>query len=309
MTQQRRKLWVGIGTCVLLGGTGAAGAESAPQRPTTEASEALLLASAGGEGGGEGGEGGGGAMSVFSGGEGGEGGEGGGEGGEGGGEGGEGSSSSPAATESAGVYYSQLAFMLGHMRVARELYEAGDGDTGARHLGHPAGEHLPALEAALAARGLDTVTTGVRELAERAGDGGDWSAVADAHARAEQAIREAMHDVDEAKRGDAAFLARVLMAIAYKARNEYDAAVQDGRIVAAHEYHDAHGFLQVGRELLDRHAETFRAADPDAYAEMVDRFEALGAAWPSLQPPDEAAVAVTELYGLVSAFEFVANRY
>jgi hypothetical protein len=33
------------------------------------------------------------------------------------------------------------------------------------------------------------------------------------------------------------------------------------------------------------------------------------AAWPSVQPPREPALSVSELYGRVSAFEFVANRY
>ena len=345
MGQQRRKLWVGIGTCVLLGSTGVAADSSAPAEPATEASESLLLASAGGEGdesgsaGGEGGEGGeasaaggeaggeggeGGEASTAGGEAGGEGGEGGGEGGgamsvfgggegggEAGGEGGEGGegASAPSATESVGVYYSQLAFMLGHMQVGRELYEAGDADAGATHLGHPAAEHLPALEGALDARGLGDVGARIRELAGRAGEGGDWSAVGAAYERAEQAVRRAMTDVDAGKRGDVEFLVRVLTAITYKARAEYEAALRDGRFVAVHEYQDGRGFLQVGRSLLERHADTFRAADADAYEEMVDRFEAIMAAWPSVKPPAEPTYSVSELYGLVSSFEFVTARF
>ncbi len=58
MSHHRKKLWVGIGTCMLLGSAGTQ-ADDAPA-PETHASTSMLVASAGGEGGeaGHGGEGG-----------------------------------------------------------------------------------------------------------------------------------------------------------------------------------------------------------------------------------------------------------
>jgi hypothetical protein len=199
--------------------------------------------------------------------------------------------------------------MLGHMSVGRELYEAGAGEVGQAHLGNPVGEHLPKVETALQQRGLGKVAARLRHLAETAGAHTQWSGVAGAWNEAEAAVRSAMADVDDAHMRDPAFLAKVLTAIVYQSRHEYEEAIEDGRFTKAHEYHDSRGFMQVGRELLDKHAETFRSASADDYEALVQRYEAIMEAWPTLQPPASPALSVPELYARGSRFEFVVNRF
>jgi hypothetical protein len=176
-------------------------------------------------------------------------------------------------------------------------------------MGHPVAEHLPKVEAALGARGFDDVDDALKELARTAGNAETWSDVADAYAAAEESIRSAMADVDDEYLQDPAFLARVLTAVIQQSRHEYEEALNEGRFVNAQEYHDSRGFMQVGRALLEERAEVFRAADADAYAELVERFEAVMEAWPSVQAPQSPALTVSEVYGRASAFEFAASRY
>ncbi|MDZ7747737.1 MAG: hypothetical protein U5K43_01995 [Halofilum sp. (in: g-proteobacteria)] len=247
-------------------------------------------------------------MSVFGGGgegAGGEGGEGGGEGGEGG----EAGSYGPSATESPGVYYTQLALMLGHMEVGRALYEAGQPAIGSTHLGHPAAEHLPAVRAALAERGMDETCARIEQLAREATGNADWSAVQSTFEATQEAIRAAMDDVPAGQRRDPSFVSKVLTAMLHQARHEYQEAIDDGEFVADHEYHDSWGFVQVGRRLLDDNADAFRAADADAYAELREHYERVMAAWPTATVPSRPALSVPALYGRISAFEFAAGKF
>lgn len=338
MGDQNVKLWVGIGACVLAGSTATAAAETAaPGIPVTHAAPTLIASASehggeGGEGGeassgGEGGEGGeassGGDSGEASGGEGGEAASGG-EGGEGGGgvgpmsvfggggeggEGGEGGSYGPSATESPGVFYTHLALMLGHMEVGHALYEAGEPGAGSTHLGHPAAEHLPAIREALAQRSLDGTRERIQALAETAGGGADWEAVEPAFGAAREAIRTAMDNVAAERRRDAAFLAKVLTALLHHARHEYEEAVEGDTFVEAHEYHDSYGFVQVGRGILADNAAVFEGADADAYANLVEQYEGVMAAWPTATIPAKPAMSVSRLYGRISAFELAAGRF
>jgi hypothetical protein len=176
-------------------------------------------------------------------------------------------------------------------------------------MGHPVAEHLPEVAEALEQRGFDDVDDALKELARMAGSAETWSEVADAYAAAEQSIRSAMADVDDEYLQDPGFLTRVLTAVIHQSRHEYDEAVNEGEFVNAQEYHDSRGFMQIGRTLLEERAEVFREADADAYAELVERFEAVMEAWPSVQPPESPVLTVSEVYGRASAFEFAASRY
>lgn len=363
MSDQRRKLWVGVGAFVLLGGPGVEATAGQIEPPRTASSPSVLLASAhaheggereggeggeahhhddggeahgGGEGGemhhqadgggeahagGEGGEGG----EAYLGGEGGEGGEAylGGEGGEGGegatgplrvfagGEGGEGGEGAtiPSASESAGVYYSELAFMLGHLRTARALYEHGRPDLGRAHLAHPVAENLPALRHALRERGLEAVGERLRALAGAAHAGASWAAIADEYDAAWRAIERAMNDVAEARRTSPEFLADVLSVLLRKASHEYGEAIEDGRLVHAHAYRDSWGLARIGQRLLEHKAAVFRHADPATYRRLVEQHEAIMAAWPTIAPPDEPPLSVSQLYGRIAAFEFTASEF
>ena len=122
-------------------------------------------------------------------------------------------------------------------------------------------------------------------------------------------IRAAMDDVEPGVRGDASFLAKVLVALLAQARLEYDEALDGGAFVADHEYHDSWGFVQIGRDLLDRHADTFRGVDADAYEQLLADYEAVMEAWPQPTVPEAPPLSVSELFGRVSTFEFTASQF
>jgi len=162
---------------------------------------------------------------------------------------------------------------------------------------------------ALAQRGFGEVIERVEDLARRAGEADDWSDIAQTYDRTRSAILDAMADVDASQRNDPEFVARVLLAILYQSRHEYEEAIEDGRFVHAHEYQDARGFMQTGRDLLRWKERVLRQADGAAYEEVVARFEAAMEAWPTPQPPATPVLSISELYGRVSAVEFALSRY
>jgi len=316
MSDQRTKLWIGVGAFMVLGTPPAMATDGVPAAPRTHASSYLLAsADTGGEGGeaaeseatragadagmegGEGGEGAFSPMGVFDSGAGGE-----------GGEAGEGSGG-PDAARSPGVYYTDLALALGHLRVARDLYRAGQGDVAAMHLAHPAAEILPQLEEALEQRGLEDVAERIRDLARIAGTRPSWSDVESDYERTRDAIAHAMSDVDASRRHDPTFISRALTALLLQARHEYGDSIDDGHFEHGHEYQDGYGMVHVGRELLEQHADVLRAADASAYATLVRQYESAMEAWPSATVPAQPALSVSELSGRVSAFEFTANRF
>ncbi|MDZ7787388.1 MAG: hypothetical protein U5K73_04400 [Halofilum sp. (in: g-proteobacteria)] len=67
--------------------------------------------------------------------------------------------------------------------------------------------------------------------------------------------------------------------------------------------------MTVGRELIDRHAAAFRDVSAGDHADLVARYEAIMEAWPSVQPPANPALSVSELYARATRFEFVVNRF
>ncbi len=164
------------------------------------------------------------------------------------------------------------------------------------------------MRPALQERGLGDVAGQVTTLANAASSQPGWSEVAGTYESTREAIMRAMGNVSAAGRQSAGFQAKVLTAIVHQARHEYEEAVEDGRIAKPHEYRDSWSFMQVGRQLLEEHASAFQQADAEGYEQLVERYEAIMAAWPSVDLPDEP-VSVSQLYGRVSAFEFVASRF
>jgi len=316
MTQQRTKLWIGIGACVVAGSGAAAPETPVEGDPASPLSSVAALetdaiaanggsggdggeASDGGEGGqgGEGGEGGG-AFSAFAGGgEGGEGGEGGGNG-------------TPSATDHPGVFYSRLALSLGQLSVAEQLLDAGATEAARAHMRQPARAQLPELTAALEQRGLADRIGPVERLAQRAEhDDTDESTLRDALDAARASVTGAMGDVEQARRGDARFLADVAITMLKRARAEYQAAITDGEFVDAEAYRNGYGYVQSVHRLLRNHADHFEQSNQGAYQQLQQQFEAARAAWPSATTPSAPAMSVSELYGRVSTLEFTADQF
>jgi hypothetical protein len=214
------RVWLGVGTSVLIGAAGAgcsdggsdAARDTAPARdvaaqaaggPATAA--ALPGPSAGGEGEGEGASG-----------------------------------ADPVNDDV--EYLHQLGQTRGHLAAFTALHRLGAHEMSMTHAKHPESELYTGLKPAFEARGKAGFAEELDALTEAVGNGGNVDA---AYADLVKAIRENEPDAD---------LATHLMAIATLARTagkEFAIGVaDDGRVVNAHEYQDAFGFLTAAKEML-----------------------------------------------------------
>ncbi len=210
---------------------------------------------------------------------------------------------------SPGVYYTQLAFMEGHLLSGRDLYAEGYPAQGAPHLSHPLVEHYPALAQALEAHRQGDLEEALRTLSDQAGQSDDWQRLAPDYQRAREAIDAAQASVDAAKRDDPRFISDVALALLKQAAVEYDEAVENGEFVNRAEYQDGRGFVLVARELWRDRADTLEAKDAEAYRQALDELETLIRTWPATQPPETPVMSPAELYAAVSRFELATSDF
>ncbi|MGQ7249740.1 hypothetical protein ACUN9Y_20705 [Halomonas sp. V046] len=197
--------------------------------------------------------------------------------------------------------------MLGHLAIARELYQEGNKTASYPHFAHPYQEVYESLEPAFEARGIAPFEDQLEALSERARQGGGWSDLEPAFAQVLTTIRTAMSDVEDDIEMDPAFQARVQLALLKTALQEYDEAVEDGSFHDVLEYQDGRGFVLTARESLETHAELFRQAG--AYDALVSGYEKVLKAWPDAEAPATPVMSVGDLSAALFSLEVELGRF
>lgn len=214
-----------------------------------------------------------------------------------------------AAKETADAYYTELAMMLGRLQAGYELYRIGDRADGGRHFVALAEQHLPVVREALAARDLDLLIRRIDQLAERAGRSNSWIEVQDLHEASRMSMQHALSRVDPSTREDPAFKVEIVVALAREAVRSYEAALDDGEFVRPETYQAAYGYVTYGRLLIERNAGLLGQADDEVQNALIERYEALMEAWPSVRLPSEPRVTPEELRDRLTALESAAARF
>jgi len=146
----------------------------------------------------------------------------------------------------------RLGLIEGHMRVGRELIEAGQTQNGLPHFGHPVRELYSDMLPVIAHRGgqqFDRDLVALEGIAAR-GNTPEFRAAFDAALAKVHAAR-ALIAAD--KWNSDAFLLGVTADTATVAAQEYRNALVAGRIDSLIEYHDARGFMFYLSDLLAAH--------------------------------------------------------
>jgi hypothetical protein len=164
-----------------------------------------------------------------------------------------------------------LALVEGHVRSGLEAQELAQTETSRTHFAHPAAELYESLEPLLEAQGLPEFEAELDTLEDATTDA-DREAAADA-------LMARMSEIRTALAATPAQRFAALTAITRVAATEYEAGVQDGRVVNAEEYQDTRGFLAAAR------------AEAEALAQSDDT-TVQGAAQDVIAALDEAAAAV-----------------
>lgn len=227
------RVWLSVGTSVLIGATGTActgegdaGPDAAQSRDAgSETADSLPPASMPGPSAGGEGEG-------------------------------EGASTADPVTDDV-EYLHRLGQARGHLMAFVALHRLGEHEQSMTHAKHPESELYADLVPAFDARGKPGFARELAALADAVENGGDVDA---AYGEVRSAIAANQPEAD---------FATQLMAVATLARTaavEFSVGVEsDGTVVNAHEYQDAYGFLTAAREML-ADMDTTDAAETDARA-------------------------------------------
>lgn len=214
-----------------------------------------------------------------------------------------------AASQEADAYYTELAKMLGRLQAGYELYRIGDRADGGGHFAALAERHLPVVRDALEARDLDLLIRRIEKLAEQAERSDSWLDVQDLHEASRMSLQGALTQVEPSTREDPAFKVEIVVALARAAVDGYELSLEDGEFVRREAYQIGYGYVSYGRSLLERNAGLLGQAEDEHHDSLIDQYENLMEAWPSLRLPAEPRVSVGDLRDRLATLESTAERF
>ena len=203
------------------------------------------------------------------------------------------------------AFLGQLGQIRGHLLVGIELFRAGHLDHARTHMKHPEDELYSALKPAFTARGIAAFDSELSDLAEGVNQDKDAADV-------EAAYETLLEQITRAETEVAASPQQKLLvaaALVRTAGDEYALAVDDtGKLINAHEYQDAFGFVKTAEAIADGIDAGDDEALAAAKAEVKSLLEPLYAeAWPSLLPPDTLSFTASQLFGASARIELEAR--
>ena len=287
---QRRKIWVGLSTAVLVAAPAATQAAMVPMqaRAGFEASaeqDLVTLAQHKGHGAdaakakpateGEGGEGEGGGSAKLE----------------------------PALHVSRGI-----GMIRGHLTVGNELVEAGRWADAMPHFLHPEEEIYGELREDLKGLGIAPFQVALKALSQTV-----KAKNKDAYLRARAVLDERLAAADAALRAkqtdNTYFTLETALEVLQQAADEYAEAIKKGRIVNIVEYQDARGFVAEADRLVGSVAEAADAKSADSLKTIRASLGDLKAAFPTLVPPQKAVKDSGEFLSSIAKFELQLGNF
>jgi len=220
-----------------------------------------------------------------------------------GGEGGEGGEGAARAGNEDAEFLADLGYVEGHLRAGIALYEAGATDMAKTHMKHPGDEIYTILKPQLDSRGADDFGDELAKLAKRVERGASA-------AKARKAFAKVLHEIEEARDrvggGEAPWLKAIVLMVR-TAAGDYAAGVQNGKVVAIHEYQDAWGFVQAARAMIGELDDSERPEVRAALAKIREQFAVIAPAFPGLVPESTGQIAdPSVLYGAAARMEIAS---
>lgn len=218
---------------------------------------------------------------------------------------GEGESSSAAKDVD---YMTKLGLMKGHLMVAQELIEQGKPQEAEPHIGHPVEEIYADVEAQLQTRNVQdfkpTLTRAEDLVTSKPNDPQLKPAVEAAIAAVDQAIQA----VPAAQRQSPEFVLQVMNGVLDTAKEEYEAAIADGKIVEAIEYQDSRGFVLYADSLFQEVSTQLAQTNSSAKQEIESSITEVKKAWPSAIPPETPVMTPEQVSQQIETIETNATK-
>src|SRR3954447_14670170 len=284
---KRRKVWLGLGTAVLVTSQIGAhegapsadiGMSSAPHRHGTAVRHGgpILVAAARGSGG-EGDEGG--KAADYD------------------------ANLAPALR-----FYRDIELIRGHLLVGDELVREKRWAEALPHLLHPSEEIYGKIRNDLKTYEVAPFLSALKALAQTVKAKNEA-----AYRTAFTAMEERLAPADKGVRGKEpnwpSFAVDTVLEVLRTATNEYEEAIEKGRIAKPVEYQDSRGFVWEAEKLLASVADELARKDADAVKAAQSGFAELKKAWPTPVPPKTPAKELSQVLADISKIELQLGRF
>jgi hypothetical protein len=202
-------------------------------------------------------------------------------------------------------YMIKLGLMKGHMYVAKELLDLGKPDQAEPHIGHPVEEIYADVEDQLNERGVKEFKNGLMALQDLVKAGAKDQAKVDTEFVASmKAIDGAIAVLPESQRKSSKFTLQVINGLLETAKDEYAAAIIDGKVKEIIEYQDSRGFVRYANEL---YAEVSAQVAPESGTKIASALSDLKSVWPEPIPPAVPVKTPEQVTELVKGVEMTVQ--
>src|SRR3954451_429145 len=285
---KRRKVWVGLGTAVLMTsqvaaheepGVGSNAVRSAPLKlAQAHGGHATTVAAKAASTGGEGDEGGA-AQKDYD------------------------ANLAPALR-----FHRNIELIRGHLLVGDELVRERRWAEALPHFLHPSEEIYGKIRDDLKTYGVAPFLSALKALAQTVKAKNEA-----AYRTAFTAMEERLAPADKGVRGKEpnwpSFAVDTVLEMLRTATNEYEEAIEKGRIAKPVEYQDSRGFVWAAEKLLASVADELARKDADAVKAAQWGFAELKKAWPTPVPPKTPAKELSQVLADISKIELQLGRF
>jgi hypothetical protein len=206
--------------------------------------------------------------------------------------------------------YRDIELMRGHLRVGKELIDAGLWDEALPHFLHPTEELYGAMERYIKLHKVTPFDKQLKALAQ-AVKAKNKAAYEPAAKLVEQRLAAALIVFKRFMGGKpmTSFTMQTIVETLKVSHSEYESAFENGKLAKPVEYQDSRGFTMVSAELLDAQAPELKKIDAAQFAELQRMLAELRLAWPTPVPPDVPVAGADKIGAQVDAFAKAAERF
>lgn len=220
-----------------------------------------------------------------------------------GGEGGEsGGRKSRNAAERKIDFLKNLSLVEGHLIAGHALYKAGAKDGAKTHMKHPSDELYGKLAPGFKEFSAPRFDSSLERMASAIEQG-------ESLAKIEAAFQAVLADIERARGKTQPTVKTHLLTASYVVREagaEFFDGVKDGKVVNAHEYQDAYGFVEAGKRLIDS-ARSTTAEQKKAVAQARQALNKLNGSWPTLTGDGPITTTAAGVHAIASQIELAAS--
>lgn len=167
-----------------------------------------------------------------------------------GGEGGEGGEAGYTNADPDLVFAVNLLLTRGHLHIANELAAIKDWEHASAHAQHPAAETYDRIAPELKVRGAAPFEGELNALVQQIAEETPGAPFDAAYGAVIAKIDAAYARIDASKRATPGFTMQAILALLKQAGAEYSIGVSQGKIVNLQEYQDANGFIWIADEMI-----------------------------------------------------------